>query len=119
MVLDTVGTEHPAYRGLLAPGGRMVAIAFDLRRLVPSLAYIAASARHGRARVRAFSGRPTTRLLTDLAGHVAKGELRPAVDRVFPLEEAAAAHRALEAGGVRGKIVVKVVQNPVLAPEQR
>ncbi|MEV4474051.1 NAD(P)-dependent alcohol dehydrogenase [Nonomuraea sp. NPDC049504] len=119
VVLDTVGTEHPAYRGLLAPGGRMVAIAFDLRRLVPSLAYIAASARHGRARVRAFSGRPTTRLLTDLAGHVAKGELRPAVDRVFPLEEAAAAHRALEAGGVRGKIVVKVVQNPVLAPEQR
>jgi NADPH:quinone reductase-like Zn-dependent oxidoreductase len=86
----------------------MVAIAFDLRRPVSSLAYIAASARRGRSRVRFFSGKPSHRLLADLARHVEKGELRPAVDRVFPLDEAAAAHRALEAGGVRGKIVIRV-----------
>ncbi|WP_433225739.1 zinc-binding dehydrogenase [Microtetraspora malaysiensis] len=36
------------------------------------------------------------------------GGLRPAVDRYFPPEETAAAHRAPEAGGVRGKHVVRV-----------
>ncbi|MFE3203316.1 zinc-binding dehydrogenase [Embleya sp. NPDC055664] len=30
------------------------------------------------------------------------------MDTVFPLEETAVAHRALEAGGVRGKYVVRV-----------
>ncbi|MGK3944225.1 zinc-binding dehydrogenase, partial [Streptomyces caeruleatus] len=39
---------------------------------------------------------------------VTEGKLRPAVDTVFPLEETAAAHRALEAGGVQGKYVVRV-----------
>jgi NADPH:quinone reductase-like Zn-dependent oxidoreductase len=39
---------------------------------------------------------------------VTEGKLRPAVDRIFPLAETAAAHRALEAGGVRGKYVVRI-----------
>lgn len=60
VVLDTVGTRHAAFRKLLAPGGRMVALAFDVDNLVPSLAYIAASAVHGSRRVRFFSGNPHT-----------------------------------------------------------
>jgi NADPH:quinone reductase-like Zn-dependent oxidoreductase len=36
------------------------------------------------------------------------GSLRPVVDRAVPLADIAAAHRALEDGGVRGKIVVTV-----------
>ncbi|MEV5335334.1 NAD(P)-dependent alcohol dehydrogenase [Streptomyces werraensis] len=108
VVLDTVGTELRAFRGLLNPGGRMVTIAFDLSRPVTSLGYIAGSALHGRGRVRFFSGDPRQADLDVLARHVAEGALRPVVDRVFPLEETAAAHRALEAGGVRGKYVVRV-----------
>ncbi|GHE82574.1 NAD(P)-dependent alcohol dehydrogenase [Streptomyces werraensis] len=108
VVLDTVGTELRAFRGLLNPGGRMVTIAFDLGRPVTSLGYIAGSALYGRGRVRFFSGDPRRADLDVLARHVAEGALRPVVDRVFPLEETAAAHRALEAGGVRGKYVVRV-----------
>ncbi|WP_431989420.1 NAD(P)-dependent alcohol dehydrogenase [Streptomyces albogriseolus] len=108
VVLDTVGTGLRALRGLLNPGGRMVTIAFDLSRPVTSLGYIAGSALHGRGRVRFFSGDPRQADLDALARHVAEGALRPVVDRVFPLEETAAAHRALEAGGVRGKYVVRV-----------
>lgn len=108
VVLDTVGTDLPTFRRLLAPGGRMVTITFDLTRLVASLGYIAASAAHGRGRVRAFSGNPKRTDFDDLARHVAEGKLRPAVDKVFSLAETAAAHRALEAGGVRGKYVVRV-----------
>ncbi|WP_169982891.1 NAD(P)-dependent alcohol dehydrogenase [Microbispora sp. H10836] len=108
VVLDTAGTDLRAFRRLLSPGGRMVTIAFDLTRLAASLGYIAASAVHGRGRVRFFSGNPKRALFDDLAREVAEGRLRPAVDTCFPLEETAAAHRALEAGGVRGKYVVKV-----------
>ncbi|GGS67859.1 NAD(P)-dependent alcohol dehydrogenase [Streptomyces griseoviridis] len=108
VVLDTAGTDLRAFRRLLRPGGRMVTIAFDLRRPVTSLGYLAASAVHGPGRVRFFSGDPTRTHLDDLARQVAEGRLRPAVDTVFPLEETAAAHRALEAGGVRGKYVVRV-----------
>lgn len=108
VVLDTAGTDLPSFRRLLAPGGRMVTIAFDLTRPLTSLGVIAASAAHGRGRVRFFSGNPQRAQLDDLARHVTEGKLRPAVDKVFSLEETAAAHRALEAGGVRGKYVVRV-----------
>ncbi|MEV4292411.1 NAD(P)-dependent alcohol dehydrogenase [Nonomuraea bangladeshensis] len=108
VVLDTVGTEHPAYRRLLTPRGRMVAIAFDLDRTAASLAYVVLSAVHGRRRVRVFSGTQDHRLLADLARYVESGAIRPVVDTVYPLADIAEAHRALEAGGVRGKVVVRL-----------
>ena len=39
---------------------------------------------------------------------VERKQLRPLIDSVFPLSEAAEAHRKIEAGGVRGKIVIQV-----------
>jgi NADPH:quinone reductase-like Zn-dependent oxidoreductase len=110
VVVDTVGTDLGAYRRLLRPGGRMVTIAFDLSRPVTSLGGVVLSAVHGRRRIRFFSGDPHRADFDALAGLVAEGSLRPAVDRVFPLEETAEAHRALEAGGVRGKYVVRVAE---------
>ncbi|MEO3744806.1 NAD(P)-dependent alcohol dehydrogenase [Plantactinospora sp. B5E13] len=108
VVLDTVGSDLPMFRRLLTPGGRMVAIAFDLDRPFRSLGYLAASAPRRRRWVRFFSGNPTAPLFAELGHQVATGAIRPQVDRVFPLAEVAAAHRALERGGVRGKIVIEV-----------
>lgn len=108
VIMDTVGTEHRAYRRLLAPGGRMVAVSFDLENLASSLSYFLTSAVHGSGRVRFFSGNPRTALLTRLARYAESGEIRPVVDTVWPLDDLAGAHRALEAGGVRGKHVVEI-----------
>ncbi|MDI1461259.1 NAD(P)-dependent alcohol dehydrogenase [Catellatospora sp. KI3] len=108
VVVDTVGTDLRAWRRLLAPGGRMVAVSFDLDRAASSLGYLAASAVHGPRRVRFFSGNPRRADLDRLAALVARGAVRPVVDRIFPLSQIAAAHRALEDGGVRGKIVVEI-----------
>ncbi|MGM1065041.1 NAD(P)-dependent alcohol dehydrogenase [Saccharothrix sp. Mg75] len=106
VVLDTHGGGARAYRRLLRPGGRMVAIAF---RSAADVAYLLASAALGPRRVRFFSGNPRTDLFTDLAALVEDGSIAPVIDTVHPLSGAAAAHRAMEAGGVRGKHVLRVV----------
>ncbi|MBU3864210.1 NAD(P)-dependent alcohol dehydrogenase [Streptomyces sp. 4503] len=108
-VLDTVGTGLGAYRELLSPGGRMVSIAFDADRPLSWLGFILLSTVHGSRRVRAFSGNPTHELFADLAAYVEKGAIRPVIDTVHPLSGVAEAHRAMEAGGVRGKHVIQVV----------
>jgi NADPH:quinone reductase-like Zn-dependent oxidoreductase len=108
VVLDTVGTGLSAYRALLAPGGRMVAIALDFDRPLPSAAAVLASAVHGRRRVRLFSADPGHELFAALTRYAEAGDLRPVVDTVRPLADIAAAHRALEGGGVRGKHVVRI-----------
>ena len=109
VILDTVGTEHRAFRRLLAPGGRMVSISFDIDHLATSLSYLLASTVHGSRRVRFFSGNPKHDLFAELTRYVESGAIRPVVDTVHPLADIAAAHRALEAGGVRGKHVIQVV----------
>ncbi|MEV7424678.1 MULTISPECIES: NAD(P)-dependent alcohol dehydrogenase [unclassified Streptomyces] len=108
VVMDTVGTELRSFRGLLAPGGRMVGVSFDTDHLVSSLGYILGSAVHGTGRVRFFSGNPRHALLAELAGYARDGAVRPVLDTARPLSDIAAAHRALEAGGVRGKHVVEI-----------
>ncbi|MET4923118.1 NAD(P)-dependent alcohol dehydrogenase [Streptomyces sp. PSRA5] len=109
VIMDTVGTQHPVYRRLLAPGGRMVAIAFDIENIAAGLSYILRSTVHGSGRVRFFSGNPRHALFAELTRYAESGDIRPVVDTVHPLADIAAAHRALEAGGVRGKHVVQVV----------
>ncbi|MFJ6573860.1 NAD(P)-dependent alcohol dehydrogenase [Streptomyces sp. NPDC091292] len=108
VVLDTVGTEFRAYRRLLAPGGRMVTISFDGDHILTSLSCILASTVFGSRRVRFFSGNPTRELFDELTRLTESGAIRPVVDTVHPLADIAGAHRALEAGGVRGKHVIRI-----------
>ncbi|OQQ13145.1 NAD(P)-dependent alcohol dehydrogenase [Streptomyces sp. M41(2017)] len=109
VVVDTAGTQQHIYRRLLAPGGRMVAVTVDTSKPFISLARILASTVHGTGRIRAFSGNPDTVLLTELTRHAENGDIVPVLDTVYPLEKIADAHRALEAGGVRGKHVIQIV----------
>ncbi|GAA3311329.1 hypothetical protein GCM10020295_80720 [Streptomyces cinereospinus] len=109
VIVDTAGTRQHVFRRLLAPGGRMVAVTIDTSAPFTSLARILASTVHGTGRIRAFSGNPGTELLTEVSRHAQNGDIVPVVDTVHPLEEIAGAHRALEAGGVRGKHVIRIV----------
>ena len=52
--------------------------------------------------------RPDGGQLETLGRLVDEGRLRPHVQHVFPLEQAAAAHELLEAGHVRGKLVLAI-----------
>ena len=108
VILDAVGTEFPAYRRLLTRSGRMVTIAFDIDHPFTSLSYLAASTLFIRRRVHFFSGNPQGDLLAELTRLTDTGALRPVVDTVFPLAEIAQAHKTLEAGGIHGKLVVRI-----------
>jgi NADPH:quinone reductase-like Zn-dependent oxidoreductase len=48
------------------------------------------------------------RMYTQLSKLISEGKLRPTIDTVFPLSEAAAAHTKAEEGHVRGKLVLHV-----------
>lgn len=108
VVLDTVGSQLSAYRRLLTRGGRMLTITPDANHLLRSTGSLIASAVHGPRRVRFFRGSPQRELFTRLTTHVDDGNIRPVIDTIHPLASIAHAHRAMEAGGSRGKHVIQL-----------
>ena len=56
-----------------------------------------------------FVVEPNRGQLLELAAIVDAGELRPAIDSVFPLSEARAAFERSMTSGKRGKVVLRVV----------
>ncbi|MBA3947985.1 MAG: NAD(P)-dependent alcohol dehydrogenase [Herpetosiphonaceae bacterium] len=103
VVLDLVGTNLSKYRGLLSRRGRMYCLALSSR----SIAYMLASHIFGSKRVQFFSAAPMRDTMTDLAAYVDAGSIRPVVHSIYGLDKIAEAHLSLEAGGGRGKRVVK------------
>ncbi len=113
VVLDMVGAAY-AEQNLkaLKPGGRWAVIAFqsgnlaqvDLSRLMRGRLTLTGSTL--RARPADEKARLAEAVETTLWPWVADGRIKPIVDRVFPLEEAAAAHRRLESGSHTGKVVL-------------
>ncbi|WP_052852598.1 NAD(P)-dependent alcohol dehydrogenase [Streptomyces avicenniae] len=102
-VIDLHGTSLGAYRGRLGRGGRMVTLA------ARGMGYAALSLVLPGPRVRVTRAKASRDGLAALAGHVTRGELRPVVAKVYPMERIAEAHRAAETGHSRGKRVVQVV----------
>lgn len=108
VIFDAHGGDLLAYRRMLAPRGRMVSIAIDGNSPARSLLAIAASGVFGSRRIRFFRGNPDRRDFERLTARVERGELRPVLDRVFPLMYTADAHKAMEARGVQGKLVIAI-----------
>lgn len=118
-VLDMVGGEYVG-RNLrcLAPEGRHVSIAMlggakaeisiadvMVRRLTLTGSTL-------RPRTNTFKALVADEITRNVWPFVESGQLRPAMDSIFALEEAAAAHARMEAGEHFGKIVLKVGGEP-------
>ncbi|HWY23274.1 MAG TPA: NAD(P)H-quinone oxidoreductase [Nevskia sp.] len=115
VVLDMVGGDYlPRNLEALATEGRIVVIAtqggsaakLDLLKLMLKRAMLTGTTL--RSRPLAFKAAVKAALLREVWPLFERGELRPVVDRVFPLEQAAAAHAYMESGAHRGKIVLRV-----------
>jgi len=89
LVFDTVGGELLARS--IRSGGRVVSVAEE----ADGATY--------------FIVEPNGAQLTELARLADTGQLRPAIDSVFPLEEARAAFARVAERGKRGKVVLRVV----------
>jgi NADPH:quinone reductase-like Zn-dependent oxidoreductase len=106
VVLDAVAkSSFWACRGILKPRGRFVT---DMPTPPNYLAHGLTALLGGR-QARAMLARPRGDDLRILKRLAEEGKLRPLVDRVFPLDEAAEAHQTSQAGHVRGKLVLQVV----------
>lgn len=113
VILDIVGAAYLARNvAALADGGRLVVIGLqggasaelDLRALLVKRGTVAATALRSRSleqKAVIVAG-----VRADLWPGYASGQLRPVVDRVLPLSEAARAHRVVAAGEHVGKVVL-------------
>jgi NADPH2:quinone reductase len=112
-VLDMVGGDYVARNIFcLAEEGRHVSIAAQ-RGAKPEIPVWQVMAKRLvltgstlRARDTAFKSRVAADLAAKVWPYVAAGDLKPVVDAVFPLEQAAEAHRRMEEGSHVGKIVL-------------
>ncbi|MDG9727651.1 NAD(P)-dependent alcohol dehydrogenase [Streptomyces sp. DH41] len=106
VVVDVVGTDLGAYQARLDRRGRMVALAFDPDRMVLSMLGTGLRAALRPRRIKLFSNNPSAERMAELTRSAEKGDVRPVIHAVLPMDGIAEAHRGLEAGGVRGKYVV-------------
>ncbi len=115
VVLDMVGGDYVRRDiEIMAQGGRHVSIAslggaeatVPIFRIMQKRLTLTGSTL--RARSPAEKGAIAARLLETVWPMITTGKLRPTVHATFALAEAAAAHRALEAGDHIGKIVLTV-----------
>jgi len=86
LVFDTVGGEQ--LRGAVGSGARVVSVAEEADGAVY------------------FVVEPNREQLVELAKRADAGDVKPAIDSVFPLEEAAAAFARVGERGKRGKVVL-------------
>lgn len=106
VVIDLVGEGHDSTTtrslGTLRPGGTLVAVPSGVAPEVLE------DARGRGLNATAFLVEPDGAALTRLAGLIDQGAVRVEVEDVLPLAEAAEAHRRVQEGRTRGKIVLGV-----------
>ncbi|MEZ7125793.1 NAD(P)-dependent alcohol dehydrogenase [Nonomuraea sp. AD125B] len=106
VILDVVGTDLGAYQARLNRRGRMVALAFDQNHILTSMVTTGLRAALSPRRVKLFSNNPSPARIADLTTCAEAGSIRPVIDTVYPIDDIAEAHRRLETGGVRGKLII-------------
>lgn len=114
-VLDMVGGDYlPRNLACLAEDGRHVSIAVlggaKAELFIPQVMTrrLTLTGSTLRPRSAAFKAALCAEIRETVWPLFAQGALRPAMDRVYPLEQAAQAHRRMEAGDHVGKIVLNV-----------
>lgn len=115
VILDVMGAKYlDSNIDALASGGRLVVIGMqggtkaelNIGKLLMKRASVAATS------LRSRPLEEKAAIVASVREHlwplVEQGSVKPVVDRIIPMEEAGEAHKALDAGGVFGKILLSV-----------
>src|SRR5262249_26861119 len=113
VILDNMGAKYLARNvDTLAPDGRLVVIGLQ-GGLKAELDLSALLAKRGAVHAVSLRPRPARQKATIVAGvrtevwpAFAAGSIRPVIDRVLPLPDAAEAHRVVESLGHVGKVLL-------------
>lgn len=115
VILDLIGAKYLARNiEALAPDGRLVVIGMqggataeiNLGVMLPKRASVAATSLRGRPLEQKAA--ICAAVVSELWPAVADGRVRPVVDQVLPIADAAQAHRVLEESGHIGKVLLQV-----------
>jgi putative PIG3 family NAD(P)H quinone oxidoreductase len=117
VILDNIGAEYlPRNAAALATDGRLLVIGMqggrtgelDLAQLLAKRAIVAATGLRSRpVDGPDGKGRIVAEVTTKLWPLIEAGQVRPVVGQVLPMEQAAEAHRIMEAGRVVGKVLLR------------
>jgi NADPH:quinone reductase-like Zn-dependent oxidoreductase len=116
LIFDCVGNHSlSAYRRVLNPRGTLVMVGERtgrgmigiLARLITALLL----SRFASQKLITFLARPSKADLTTMRDLMAKGKVKPVIDRCYSLSEIPEAIRYLEKGHARGKVVVTLEEN--------
>lgn len=134
LVLDSLGgSERKRLRQVLKRWGRMTSVNSELYKFVNRFGrYLGLLAAIGvlvwftlvnlvtkGIRTAHVLRRTDGKALAEIAKLVESGAIRPVIDRTFPLEQIADAHRYSETGRARGKIVIDLKQTETPSEDQQ
>ncbi len=123
VVYDTLGGDHTKRALQMLPrGGRLPSIVAGIpantKRFGPTLGAVVSVLEMARlilwsrlrygVRARNILRPSSGEKLAEIAAMVDAGQIRPVIDRTYPLDEIAEAHRYCETGRARGKVVIRV-----------
>jgi NADPH:quinone reductase-like Zn-dependent oxidoreductase len=104
VILDCNGIGLSTYRRLLVRGGKFGTLTLKGFAKIPAWLLTPGP------RMRAIVVKPNSADLRTLAQYIDAGQLKPIIEKEYPLQDIVAAHRALDTGHARGKRVLRVMQ---------
>ncbi len=96
------------YRRALAPGGVYVSTGGSMSQIFQGILLGPVLSRFGDTQMGSLAAKPNVHDLATVGEWLAKGTIRPVIDRCYPLDETAEAFRYLVREHARGKVVITV-----------